>query len=149
MKLVSDGHGNLTYRILGACMDVHNDIGPGHREEVYQRALAQKLRDIDIAFDEEPPLTFADGNGNVLVIYRPDFCVDGCVWVELKAFSHLLTEDEMAQVIDYFAADVERRCDVALLVNFGRPRLDWQRLFPPKEIATHLRKRWTADQKAH
>gem|GEM_PF-5855680 len=39
-----------------------------------------------------------------------------------------------------FSAGTE--CPVALLINFGRPRLEFKRLFPPKKIARHRRKKW-------
>lgn len=140
--LVDDGHGDLTFRVIGACMTVHNDLGPGHREVVYQRALTTKFRELGIVFEEEPPLLVADENGNTLIIYRPDFRIEGCAWLEIKAQSHLLTGDDTAQIIDYFSADADETCNVALLVNFGRPRLEWKREFPPKKLADHRRKKW-------
>ena len=33
-------------------------------------------------------------------------------------------------------------CDVILIFNFGKPRLEWKRIFPPKQILDHRRKRW-------
>jgi GxxExxY protein len=140
--LVDDGHGNLTYRIIGACMAVHNDLGPGHREAVYQRALVAKFIELGISFEEEPPLPVEDENGVLLIVYRPDFRVEGCVWLEIKAQSHQLTGDDEAQLIDYFAADVENKCNVGLLVNFGRPHLEYERKFPPKKLNEHRRKKW-------
>lgn len=140
--LVSDGHGNLTYRIIGVCMAVHNDLGPGHREAVYQRALALKFQEFGISFEEEPPLAVADENGVELIVYRPDFRIEGCIWLELKAQSHPLTGDDEAQMIDYFSADVAETCSVGLLVNFGRPRLQYERKFPPKKLNQFRRKRW-------
>ncbi len=142
MPLVSDGTGDLTYRIIGACMAVHNDLGPGHREVVYQRALAQKLDDLKIKFEEFVELEVEDENKRTLIVYKPDFRVANCVWVELKAQSWQLTGDDEAQVIDYFAADVKNSCSVALLVNFGRPRLQYERKFPPEKINEHRRKKW-------
>jgi GxxExxY protein len=142
MGLADDGLGDLTYRIIGACMAVHNDLGPGHREEVYQRALELKLEEMHINFEPQVELGVANEHGETLIIYKPDFRVEGCVWLEIKALSHLLTADEEAQVIDYFAADIERTCEVALLVNFGRPRLEYKRIFPPKKLTERTRKRW-------
>jgi GxxExxY protein len=140
--LVDDGHGDLTYRIIGACMAVHNDLGPGHREVVYQRALAAKFTELGIAYEEEPPLPVVDENGNTLIVYAPDFRVEAQVWLDLKAQSHQITGDDEAQMIDYFSADAGKTCNVGLLVNFGRPRLEWNRVFPPKKIAEFRRKKW-------
>ena len=49
-ELVTDATGNdLTYRIIGAAMAVHNALGPGYKEEVYERALEAELIQRDIA----------------------------------------------------------------------------------------------------
>lgn len=55
-----------------------------------------------------------------------------------RAHHRPLNNDEIAQVLDYFAAS---EFSVALLINFGRTRLDWQRLFPPKHIQAQRRRR--------
>ena len=52
--LVVDATGNdLTYRIIGAAMAVHNFLGPGYKEEVYERALAVELRDRGIGVERQ------------------------------------------------------------------------------------------------
>ena len=140
MGLVENApHHDLTYRIIGLAMAVHNDRGPGHREAIYQRAMAAKLREADLVFAEEPCISVEMDDGTVVGLYYPDFIVEGVVIVEIKAHPHPLTNDDVAQVIDYFAGT---DCDVALLINFGRPRLEWRRLFPPTAIREHRRKEW-------
>jgi GxxExxY protein len=52
--LVEDATGNnLTYRIIGAAMAVQNDLGPGYKEEVYERALAAKLQELGIPAESQ------------------------------------------------------------------------------------------------
>ncbi len=60
-----------------------------------------------------------------------DILVEGVVVVECKAFSHLLTNEELAQVICYLAAT---GLGVGLLLNFGRKRLEYRRILPPKVL---------------
>ncbi len=141
-KLVNDGHGDTTYQIIGICMAVHNDLGPGHREIVYQRALAHRFREANVEFEEWVPLAVVDENGNTLIVYKPDFRIKRCVWLEIKAQRHQLTGDEQAQMIDYFTADITQTCDVGLLVNFGRARLEWARMFPPRNVGKTPRTKW-------
>ncbi len=140
MGLVEDApYKDVTYKIIGACMAVHNDIGPGHREATYQRALALKFAEVGLSFEEQVPIQVNNDEGATVQLYILDYRVQPCVIVEIKAQSHNLTNDDMAQVIDYFAG---RDDEIALLVNFGRPRLEWKRLFPPQKILVHRRKKW-------
>ncbi len=142
-KLVENApQSDVTYRIIGAAMAVHNEHGPGHREEFYHRAMKLKLADppFELAFEHEAELPVEDEEGQIVYVYRPDFRVETVVLTELKAQTHPLSADDVAQVLDYFAACPD--CEIALLINFGRPRLEWKRLFPPKHIREHRRRKW-------
>ena len=129
-KLIVDATGNdLTYRIIGAAMAVHNFIGPGYKEEVYERAVEVELRDREIGVERQFPVEVAYADLQVGQFYL-DLFVEQTVVVEIKAFPHLLTDDEQGQVINYLKAT---QAPVALLFNFGRRKLEWKRLLPPED----------------
>jgi GxxExxY protein len=141
MPLVKDApHQRLTYQIIGLAMEVHNELGPGHREADYHDALALKLRNAEIDFEDEPAILITLDNGEVVKTRQPDLVVEHQIIVELKGRSHLMTKDDLAQVIGYFAALPE--CKVALFINFGRPRLEYHRLFPPTKVTAFQRQKW-------
>jgi GxxExxY protein len=124
-------HQELTYRIIGAAMRVHTKIGPGYREIHYQRVLRAALEAEDMVVEEERPFDlYVEGNfiGRIYL----DILVDAKVIVELKALRHLLTEEEIAQTICYLAATDLK---VGLLLNFGRPRLQYKRILQPRDVA--------------
>jgi GxxExxY protein len=125
--LVVDSTGNdLTYRIIGAAMQVHNRLGMGYKEEVYEKALEVELNQQEISVVRQYPVSVEYEQQPVAVFYL-DLFVDGQVVVDVKAFSHQLTNDERAQVINYLKATA---APVGLLFNFGRRRLEYQRIFP-------------------
>ena len=130
----------LTYQIIGLAMQLHNELGPGHRESVYHNGMTIKLQGAGRSFESEPyiPVTLADGT--VIKGQCPDLFVEHLVVVELKAHVYTMTRDEQAQVIGYFAALPE--CPVALYLNFGRPRLEIHRLFPPTTVQAYRREKW-------
>jgi len=126
-NLVQDATGNdLTYCIIGAAMAVHNQLGPGYKEEVYERALAAELSERDVATKRQFPVEVCHAGVQVALFYL-DLFVEGTVVVEVKAFHHQLSNDELAQVINYLKAT---RAPVGLLFNFGRCKLEYRRVFP-------------------
>ncbi len=138
--LADDGLQGLTHRVIGLAMAVHNDLGPGHREETYHNAMSLRYSESGLAAEREPGLPILDERGNLVNFYRPDHRVAPTLLAEYKAHSHPLTNDEIAQCIDYLAAGDDR---AVLLFNFGRPRLEWKRVLRPKQIQAHRRRRWT------
>jgi GxxExxY protein len=126
--LVIDPTGNtLTYQIIGCAMDVHNRIGAGYKEEIYEKALANECERKGLQVQRQFPVEVTDLNEQVGMFYL-DMLVSDQVIVEVKAFSHQLTGDELAQVLNYLKAT---RLEVGLLFNFGRRRLEYRRIFPP------------------
>ncbi len=129
-ELVVDATDNdLTYRIIGAAMAVHNFLGPGYKEEIYERALAVELCDRGIELERQFRVEVFHQDALVGLFYL-DLFVERTVVVEVKAFAHQLTNDERAQVINYLKAT---QAPVALVFNFGRRRLNWMRVFPGKD----------------
>ncbi len=120
----------LTYKIIGAAMYVHNHLGPGHKEAFYQRALTAEITKLGLAAEAEKSVEiYMDGHFAGLLYL--DILVEGAVVVETKAFHHLLTNEEIAQVICYLAATGLK---VGLLFNFGRKRLQYKRILPPSTL---------------
>jgi GxxExxY protein len=121
---------DLTFGVIGAAMRVHNKLGPGLKEAAYQKALSLEMEAAGLSFEAERPVeVFLDGT-SVGLLYL-DHLVEGQLVVEEKAFSHLLTKEEVAQVITYLCAT---GLQVGLLRNFGRRRLEYKRIFPPKNV---------------
>jgi|SRR6266496_4150710 len=131
MPLVVDPTGNdLTYRLIGLAMGVHNEIGHGFKEEVYEKAMEVKLNHASIEPNRQYEV-FVDFEGERVATFYLDFFVEKQVVVEVKAFSHQLTNDELAQVINYLKAT---GAPVGLLFNFGRRKLEYRRVFPGKDV---------------
>ncbi len=131
MSLVVDATGNdLTFRIIGAAMAVHNELGYGFKEEVYEKAMEVKLNGMGIEPNRQYEVSVDFEEEQVAVFYL-DLFAQLQVVVEIKAFSHQLTNDELAQVINYLKAT---GAPVGLLFNFGRRRLEYRRVFPAKDM---------------
>lgn len=131
MGLVTEApYHELCYKIIGTAMDVHNRLGPGYKESIYQHAMTLRLQDIGLSCVAEQPVEISLSGVSVGLLYL-DHLVEDVVVVEEKALSHLLTDEEVAQVITYLAA-LEKL--VGLLLNFGRRWLESRRIFCPKKL---------------
>ncbi|MBA7541736.1 hypothetical protein ES705_34052 [subsurface metagenome] len=108
-------------------MEVHNHLGNGFQEVVYQRALSIELnmQDIQHEREKEMPLQY---KGFDIGKRRVDFFVDEKIMVKIKAIKEL--EDvHLAQAINYLEA---YKMDIGLLINFGNTRLQFKRVMKPK-----------------
>ncbi len=112
-----------TYAIIGAAMNVHRELGCGFLEPVYQDALEEEFKLLNIPFQREVKLNIPY-KGNVLKsYYKADFICFNNTIVELKALQGL-TGVEEAQVINYLKAS---KLHKSLLINFGTKSLEHKR----------------------
>ena len=123
-------HAEISYRIIGAAMRVHRRSTRGLREQHYQKALTAELLLAGLTCLEEHHVEIFDGQVWMGRLYL-DHWVNDCVVVETKAFAHPLGDREFGQVITYLAA---LNAKVGLLLNFGRPSLEYRRILPPKTL---------------
>ncbi|NHA04979.1 GxxExxY protein [Mucilaginibacter sp. HC2] len=117
----------LTYKIIGCAMKVHNTLGNGFQEVIYQRCLAIELANEGVNFvrEQEHPIFY---NNIEVGTRRADFVVEGKVSVELKAIINL--EDvHLAQAKNYTVA---YDFPIGLLINFGSQSLQYKLIFNPK-----------------
>lgn len=115
--------GELTERILAAAFKVMNTLGAGFLEKVYENALSIELRRSGFLVEHQKgfPITYE----RVIVgEYQADLVVDAKVIVECKAVGNMDSIHE-AQLINYLMASGIHVC---LLINFGRPKLQYRRL---------------------
>lgn len=114
----------LTYKIIGCAMKVHNTLGNGFQEVIYQRCLAIELEKQNIEFlrEQEMPIFYEEIQVGTR---RADFIVAGEVMVELKAIIKL-EEVQLAQALNYLTA---YQIEKGLLINFGSTSLEVKRLF--------------------
>jgi GxxExxY protein len=121
---------DLKYAIIGAAMATHNKLGPGHKEAVYQKMLTEEMVARGLSVEAERAIEIVVDEQVYGLLYL-DHLVNEAVVVECKALSHLLTREEVAQVITYLAAT---GLPVGLLLNFGRRRLEYKRVLRSKKL---------------
>lgn len=92
-------HEELSYKINGVLFDVHNNLGPGLKEKVYQKAVAAGFANAGIPFEEQVHGTLRYKDLQV-GSYFLDFLVNGCVVVELKVGDRF-SRDHIQQVYEY------------------------------------------------
>lgn len=118
---------DLIYKIIGCAMKVHNTLGPGFQEVIYQRCLAIELERAGLGFVREQEHTIYYDDIEVGT-RRADFVVEEKVVVEIKARVKL--EDvHLAQAKNYTVA---YDFPLGLLINFGGQSLDYKLMFNPK-----------------
>ena len=112
-----------TFRIIGAGLEVHKELGCGFLEAVYQEALGREFTTQEIPFKSQPVVQLFYKGRPLNKTYQPDFVCYDEVLVEIKALSNLSGIEE-AQVINYLKASGLK---IGLLLDFGSKSLKHKR----------------------
>ena len=113
-----------SYNIIGACMEVHKQLGHGFLETIYQEALELEFTQRNIPYVREERIEVYYKEHTLKQFYIADFICHGNIIVELKALTALETS-HTSQVINYLkSTDLQ----LGLLVNFGERSLQYKRL---------------------
>jgi GxxExxY protein len=126
---VNDDINKLTYKIIGCCMEVHNEIGHGFLEAVYKECLSIEFSKKNIPFETEKRFELFYKGNKLKKVYVADFVIDGNIILEIKA-QNLLVNEDLKQTINYLAAS---KCEIGLLINFGETSLKHKRILLSKK----------------
>jgi GxxExxY protein len=117
---------DITYKINGCAMRVHNILGNGFQEVIYQRCLAIELSKAGLTFlREKEQIIYYEVQE--VGTRRVDFIVENKVIVELKAVIKL-ENVHLAQAKNYVVA---YDYDIGLLINFGSTSLQFKKIYHP------------------
>lgn len=115
-------HKEITSKIIRAAYDVHNRLGPGFVESVYEKSLLIELKHAGLEAERQCPLT-VHYRDHVVGSFLADVVVADTIILELKAVESLVVAHEV-QLVNYLVA---AKKPVGLLINFGPERVDIKR----------------------
>jgi GxxExxY protein len=108
-------HSELTGRILGAFFQLHNELGFGFSEKVYESALEVLLNELGMNVERQKEICVYY-HGKVVGNYKADMVINDVVLLEIKSVEKLIDAHD-AQLLNYLKAT---ELEVGLLLNFGR-----------------------------
>jgi GxxExxY protein len=115
-------HKDLSYKIVQACYEVHNLLGPGYSEKIFEEAMNRELTSQGVLVDRQRVVAVIY-KGNNIGEYRLDSVADGKVLLEFKAVAELNSIFE-SQVLSYLKAS---GLELGLLINFGGKKVEIRR----------------------
>ena len=119
-----------SYQIIGKCMEVHNNLGPGFLEIVYKDALELEFKKVKIPYEREKEYK-VNYKGKILPHkFYADFVVFDKIILEIKAVS-CIVDEFMARAINYLKVSENK---LALIVNFGELRLNYKRIVLDRKL---------------
>jgi GxxExxY protein len=105
----------ISYKIIGAAMELHKTLGPGLLESVYEAALAYDLRELGIEVKSQVPMPLFYKEVKQDVGYRIDLLVENKVIIEIKSVENL-SPVHFSQTLTYLKLSDKK---LALLINFN------------------------------
>ncbi len=116
-------HKEWSYKIVQACYEVHNILGPGYSEKIYEEAMERDLTDQGVSVDRQR-IVAVMYKGERIGEYRLDSVADAKILLEFKAVSELNKIFE-SQVLSYLKASGLK---LGLLINFGGKKVEVRRI---------------------
>jgi GxxExxY protein len=116
-----------SFKIIGASMKVHTELGPGFLEAVYQEALEKEFIKRDIPYKRQPKLSLYYDGEKLKKYYIADFICYDSVVLELKV-SQFISEGQFKQLQNSLKSS---RHKLGLLINFGTSSLTYKRIINP------------------
>ncbi len=110
---------DLSYKIIGAAIEIHKNIGPGLLESAYENAIAYDLKEMGFNVRQQVPMPFIYKEVRQEVGYRIDLLVDKKVIIEVKAVE-ALAPVHFAQLLTYLKLS---NIKLGLLINFNSKTL--------------------------
>ena len=105
----------ISYKIIGAAIEIHKTVGPGLLESAYENALAFDLREMGLHVKQQVPMLFFYKNVKQDIGYRIDLVVNDKVIIEVKSIE-TLAPVHFAQTLTYLRLSEMK---LALLINFN------------------------------
>jgi GxxExxY protein len=106
---------DISYKIIGAAIEIHKNIGPGLLESAYENALAFDLKELGFKVRQQVPMPFIYKEIKQDVGYRIDLLVNNKVIIEVKAVETLIPV-HYAQLLTYLKLSGVK---LGLLINFS------------------------------
>ena len=113
-----------SYKIIGACIEVHGKLGAGFLESVYAEALEIEFKKRNIPYQREPKLNVYYEDQLLKKYFKADFVCYNSVICELKASKYLVDADRQQTLNNIKATKFK----LGLLINFGTPSLTYKRI---------------------
>lgn len=115
-------HSDITEIVIGCAMKVHNSLGKGFPEVIYQRAFQIELNKTGLIIEREieQPIYYEE---QLVGKRRVDFLINKTILVETKAICEL-DNSCINQILNYIEAF---NLEIGLLINFGKDRLEFKR----------------------
>ena len=116
-------HKELSYKIIELALEVHNELGCGFLEKVYENALMILLDREGIPAKQQAPADVYFQN-KVVGQYLADILIDNKIILELKTVN-AISDVHKAQVLNYLRATGIK---LGLILNFAKPRFEYKRM---------------------
>lgn len=113
-----------SYKIIGACMKVHSNLGSGFLEAVYEEAIEKEFQNMNIPFLKQAKLNVFYNDEKLKKTYRADFICFDKIIVEIKAVG-VMPLAFYKQLKNYLKAT---NLELGILINFGESSLTYKRI---------------------
>ncbi len=119
-----------SYKIIGACMKVHRELGAGFLEAVYEEALKRELLNSEIPFESQVKLKVFYEGKQLKKFYIADFICYDKIILEIKSVDQV-PNAFYAQIKNYLTAT---KLELGMLINFGQPSLTYKRIINSNDL---------------